>query len=277
MSPADPTPPPAGAPPLGPGTGTFAPRPGAAPLPRMIAAQTALETRLLLRHGEQLLLTVVIPALALLLFATVDILALPDAGSTAERTGFLAPGVLALAAFATAFTGQAIATGYERRYGVLKRLGATPLPRWGLLAGKTGAVLVTLALQSLLLIAIALALGWSPEPGGAPAALLLLLLGTTAFSALGLLMAGTLRAEATLAGANLVFVVLLLCGDVIVPLENFPGPVREVLGLLPLTALADGLRRVLQEGGSPPWGSLAVLAVWAVAATAAAARAFRWE
>ncbi|WP_243761091.1 ABC transporter permease [Streptomyces sp. YIM 98790] len=243
----------------------------------MIAAQTALEARLLLRHGEQLLLTVIIPALLLLLFATVDILSLPGAGSTAERTGFLAPGILALAAFATAFTGQAIATGYERRYGVLKRLGATPLPRWGLLAGKTGAVLVTLALQTVLLTAIALALGWSPDGGGIPAAAALLLLGTAAFSALGLLMAGTLRAEATLAGANLVFVVLLLCSDVVFPLENFPEPAQDVLGLLPVTALADGLRRVLQHGEALPWGSLAVLAAWAVAATAAAARWFRWE
>lgn len=252
--------------------GTHRPRPGAAPLPRMIAAQAALETRMLLRHGEQLLLTVIIPTLLLVLFATVDLVAVPGGG---ERTDFLAPGILALAVLSTAFTGQAIATGFERRYGVLKRLGTSPLPRWGLLCAKTCAVLVTLTLQALLLTAVALALGWSPQ-GSWPAAAGLMLLGTAAFSGLGLLMAGTLRAEATLAAANLVFLLLLLGGGVVIPLESFPAAVRPVLELLPVSALADGLRDVL-GGEGVPWGSAAVLAVWALVAATAAARFFRWE
>lgn len=254
------------------GAGTFAPRPGAAPLPRMIAAQAALETRMLLRHGEQLLLTVVIPTLLLVLFSAVDIV---DTGE-GPRVDFLAPGVLALAVLSTAFTGQAISTGFERRYGVLKRLGASPLPRWALMAAKTCSVLVIEALQVLLLTAVALALGWSPR-GGPLSVLLLLLAGTAAFSGLGLLMAGTLRAEATLAAANLVFILLLVGGGVIVPLEKFPDGVRTVLELLPVPALSGGLREVLQHGAGPPWGELAVLAVWAVGGLAAAGRFFRWE
>ncbi|MEU6062137.1 ABC transporter permease [Streptomyces sp. NPDC047097] len=238
----------------------------------MIAAQAALETRMLLRNGEQLLLTVVIPTLLLVLFSTVDIV---DTG-TGEPVDFLAPGVLALAVMSTAFTGQAIATGFERRYGVLKRLGASPLPRWGLMTAKTLAVLVTEVLQVLLLAAIALALGWSPH-GNPLAVLLLLVLGTAAFSGLGLLMAGTLRAEATLAAANLVFLLLLVGGGVIVPLEKFPGGVRAVLELLPISALSDGLREVLRQGAALPLGALAVLAVWAVLSLGAAARFFRWE
>jgi len=257
------------------GRGTYAPRPGAAPLPRMIAAQAALETRLLLRHGEQLLLTVVIPTLLLVLFSSVDIVNLADAGG-GERVDFLAPGVLALAVLSTAFTGQAISTGFERRYGVLKRLGASPLPRWGLMTAKTCAVLVTEALQVVLLTSVALALGWSPR-GGPAAVALLLIAGTAAFSGLGLLMAGTLRAEATLAAANLVFVLLLVGGGVVVPLERFPAPVRGVLEWLPISALSDGLRDVLRDGAGMPWGNLAVLTVWAVAGLAAAARFFRWE
>ncbi|WP_241780547.1 ABC transporter permease, partial [Streptomyces wadayamensis] len=181
-------------------TGTYAPKPGAAPVGRMIAAQAAFETRLLLRNGEQLLLTVIIPSLLLVLFSTVDVV---DTGD-GEPVDFLAPGILALAVMSTAFTGQAIATGFERRYGVLKRLGASPLPRWALMTSKTLAVLVTEVLQVVLLAVIALALGWSPH-GNPLAVLLLLALGTAAFSGLGLLMAGTLKAEATLAAANLVF------------------------------------------------------------------------
>ncbi|MFB4425333.1 ABC transporter permease [Streptomyces sp. QL37] len=252
--------------------GTYTPRPGAAPLPRMIAAQAALETRMLLRNGEQLLLTVVIPTLLLVLFSAVDIV---DTG-TGEPVDFLAPGVLALAVMSTAFTGQAIATGFERRYGVLKRLGASPLPRWGLMAAKTVSVLVTEVLQIVLLTVIAFALGWSPE--GSPFAVLLLLaLGTVAFSGLGLLMAGTLKAEATLAAANLVFLLLLVGGGVIVPLDRFPDAARSVLGLLPISALSDGLRDVLQHGAAMPWGDAAVLAVWSVLGLGAAARFFRWE
>ncbi|MER5788742.1 ABC transporter permease [Streptomyces sp. NPDC001980] len=252
-------------------TGTFTPSPGAAPLPRMIAAQAALETRMLLRNGEQLLLTVVIPTLLLVLFSSVDIV---DTGS-GSSVDFLTPGVLALAVMSTAFTGQAIATGFERRYGVLKRLASSPLPRWALMTAKTASVLVTEVLQVILLTAIAFALGWSPH-GNPLAVLLLLVLGTAAFSGLGLLMAGTLKAEATLAAANLVFLLLLVGGGVIVPLDKFGGA-QHALGLLPISALSDGLRDVLQHGAGMPWGDLGILAVWAVVALGAAGRFFRWE
>ncbi|KFG76133.1 ABC transporter permease [Streptomyces mutabilis] len=253
-------------------TGTYTPKPGAAPLGRMIAAQAALETKMLLRNGEQLLLTVIIPTLLLVLFSTVDIV---DTGD-GEAVDFLAPGVLALAVLSTAFTGQAIATGFERRYGVLKRLAASPLPRWGLMTAKTVAVLVTEVLQIVLLTVIAFALGWSPQ-GNPFAVLLLLILGTAAFSGLGLLMAGTLKAEATLAAANLVFLLLLVGGGVIVPLDKFPDTARSVLELLPISALSDGLRDVLRNGASMPWGDLGILAAWGVVGIAAAGKFFRWE
>ncbi|MGW7529548.1 ABC transporter permease [Streptomyces sp. NPDC054783] len=253
-------------------TGTYAPKPGAAPLPRMIAAQAALETKMLLRNGEQLLLTVVIPTLLLVLFGSVDIV---DTGK-GKAVDFLAPGILALAVMSTAFTGQAIATGFERRYGVLKRLASSPLPRWGLMTAKTASVLVTEILQVILLTVIAFALGWSPH-GNPAAVLLLLILGTAAFSGLGLLMAGTLKAEATLAAANLVFLLLLVGGGVIVPLDKFGPAAQHVLGLLPISALSGGLRDVLQHGTGMPWGDLGILAVWAVVGLAAAGKFFRWE
>ncbi len=252
--------------------GTYTPMPGAASLPRMIVSQAALETKMLLRNGEQLLLTVVIPTLLLVLFSSVDIV---DTG-TGKSVDFLTPGVLALAVLSTAFTGQAIATGFERRYGVLKRLGTSPLPRWGLMTAKTLSVLVVEVFQVVLLTVIAAALGWSPH-GSAAAVVLLLVLGTAACSGLGLLMAGTLKAEATLAAANLVFLLLLVGGGVLVPLDKFPGAARSVLQLLPLSALSGGLRDVLQHGAGVPWGDLGILAVWAVLGLGAAAAFFRWE
>jgi ABC-2 type transport system permease protein len=251
---------------------SYVPRPRAAPFARMVLAQAAFETRLLLRNGEQLLLTVVIPTLLLLLVSTVDIV---DVGP-GPGVDFMAPGVLALAVLSTAFTGQAIATGFERRYGVLKRLGASPLSRWGLVAGKTLCVLTVEVGQVALIVGVALALGWSPA-GSALVAAVLLVLGTAAFSGLGLLMAGTLRAEATLAAANLVYVLLLAVGGVVIPLDRFPAGVRPVLDLLPLTALASGLRAVLQHGAAFPWPQAGVLLGWAAAGMAAAALTFRWE
>ncbi|MEV4459967.1 ABC transporter permease [Microbispora sp. NPDC049633] len=242
----------------------------------MVLAQAGAEIRAMLRNGEQLLLTMIIPILLLAGFSTAPLLDVGDG----RRVDFVAPGILALAVMSTAFTGQAIATGFERRYGVLKRLGATPLSRSGLLLAKTVAVVAVEALQVVVIVAVALALGWSPHGGpswGPLWAVPLLLLGTAAFSGLGLLMAGTLRAEATLAGANLVYLVLLGVGGVLFPLDRFPAGVRHVLELLPISALTSGLRTVLSAGGGFPGGALLVLLCWTVAALALAARTFRWE
>jgi ABC-2 type transport system permease protein len=246
-------------------TPVFAPDPGAAPLRRMIAAQATLETRTLLRNGEQLLLTLIIP---LLLLAAFGLEPLVNFGVGMSRIDFLTPGIIALAVMSTAFTSQAIATGFERRYGVLKRLGATPLSRTGLIAAKTALILI-----------VALAIGWRPDasPAAIVVAPLLILLGTAAFSGLALLMAGTLRAEATLAGANLVYIVLLGVGGVVFPLTKFPAGARPVLELLPTGALSTGLRSVLQQGAAFPVGNTLTLVVWAVVAITLAARTFRWD
>jgi ABC-2 type transport system permease protein len=246
---------------------TFTPSPGAAPLPRMIGAQTGHELRTLLRNGEQLLLTLIIPVGLLVLFSTAPLL---DLGP-GRRVDFLAPGVLALAVLSTAFTGQAIGTGFERRYGVLKRLGATPLPRSGLIAAKSLTVLLVEVVQAVILGVVALALGWSPH-GDPFVAIVLVLAATAAFSGFGLLMAGTLRAEATLA-----YLVLLVLGGVVFPLTKFSGGLRSVLELLPISALADGLRQVLQHGAAFPARDLVVLLVWAALGLGLAARFFRWE
>jgi ABC-2 type transport system permease protein len=254
-------------------TAPFAPRPGAAPLHRMVLSQTGLEIRMVLRNGEQLLLTVFIPVLVLALFSSIEFMNL---GNRDRRVDFLVPGVLALAVISTSFTGLAIGTGFERRYGALKRLGASPLPRWGLLVAKLLAVAAIEGLQVLLLCGVASAMGWSPH-GAWYAVAVLILAGTAAFASLGLLMAGTLRAEATLAGANLVYLFFLVTGGIAVPLSRFPGRVRAVLEALPAGALSNGLREVLRDGSSLPWGPVCVLAAWAAVAGLLAARTFKWE
>ena len=238
----------------------------AAPYPAMVRAQTGMELRLTLRRGESLVLTLAIPLGLLAFFGTVDVI---DAS-----VGFLVPGIMALAVMSTAMTGLAIATGFERQYGVLKRLGATPLPRSGLLLAKTLSVLAVEALQVVLVALLGLALGWDPG-GHALAALGFVALGTAAFAGLGLLMAGTLRAEATLAAANGLYLVLLLVSGMVVPLAKLPGGLRAVAKALPSGALAEGLRNALSSG--PLLRPFAVLAAWAVASLAVAAATFRWE
>jgi len=254
---------------------SFAPSPGAAPLPAMVAAQARMETRLLLRNGEQLLLALAIPIMVLVGGHAAG--GLLDLGP-GRRIDVLTPGVLALAVLSTAFTSVAITTGFERRYGVLKRLGATPLPRAALLAGKAVGVLLVEVLQLLLIGIVAGALGWRPHLGAlaVPAALLLILAATGAFVGLGLLMAGTLRAEATLAAANLVYLLLLAGGGMVVPLNRYPDGVQPLLQLLPTAALAEGLRETL-GGDSLGSGHVLVLLAWVLAAGAVTARTFRWD
>ena len=253
----------------------LSPRPGAATTGRMLRAQTLMELRLLSRNGEQLLLTLVIPLLLLVMGTRSD--AIVDLGP-GRPIDIITPGVLALAVMSTSFTSLAIGTGFERRYGVLKRLGATPLPRWGLMVGKIGAVLIVEFLQIVVLVTVARLVGWEPVDGAEAIGWLVLLatLGTAAFGSLGLLIAGMLRAEATLAVANLVYVMLLVGGGLIVPLERYPGSTHDALELLPSGALGQGLRDAF-NGVSPGLLPVVVLLVWALGAGLLTARTFRWE
>jgi len=251
----------------------LSPAPGAASPARRVWAQTAMELKLTLRNGEQLLLTFVIPLLLLVAGSRSDRLVGGD-----RPIDTVAPGVLGLAILSTSFTSLAIATAFERRYGVLKRLGATPLSRSGLLGGKVLAVVLLQVGQFVLLGGLALALGWRPG-GGVTAWLWLVViavLATIAFGGLGLLMAGTLRAEATLALANLVYVLLLVGGGVLLPLDRYPTALENAITALPSGALGEGLRQAFVTG-SPGTVEVAVLAVWALVSAGAAGRWFRWE
>jgi ABC-2 type transport system permease protein len=236
----------------------------------MLAAQATTELRLALRGGEQVLLTLVIPVVLLVGLTVLDVVPLPE-----PRVAAVTPSVLALAVLSTAFTSQAIVLGFDRRYGVIRRLAATALPRWLLVAGRLAAVLATVALQMVVLGALAAALGWRPPVAGVPWAVLLALLGCAAFGALGILLGGTLRAEVVLAVANAVWFVLLLAGGIVVPLDRLPGALAAVAALLPSGALAEGLRVTLTTGGAPGAGPVLVLLAWTAAATAVAVRTVR--
>jgi ABC-2 type transport system permease protein len=238
---------------------------------KRVLAQTKVELALTLRRGESVLLSLGIPVMLLVFFSFVDVL--PT--GTDDPVDFLAPGVLALAVMSTAMVGLGIATGFERQYGVLKRLGSTPLGRPALLAAKTLAILAVEVLQVAVLAGVALALGWRPA-GSVVAFVPAMLLATVGFAGLGLLMAGRLRGEAVLAAANGLYLVLLLLGGMVIPLAELPGPLRAVSRALPAAALSDVLHAA-SDAGAVPGRAWVVLVAWAVAAPLAAAATFRWE
>ncbi len=237
-------------------------------------AQLRTELGLSLRQGEQVLVSIGIPLLILVFFSLVDVLPTPE--GVDDPVDFLAPGVLALAIMSTAMVSLGIGTGFERQYGVLKRLGSTPLgrPRW--IAAKISMVAAIEVIQIVVLVAVAVALGWRPD-GPIVLALPAFALGTAAFAGIGLLMAGTLRGTATLALANGAYLVLLLLGGMVIPLEDLPSAVQAVAELLPAAALSETVDGALTEGADASAEAWVVLTVWAMAAPAAAARWFRWE
>jgi len=252
----------------------------AAPVSRMVAAQLAMELRLTARRGENLLATLVLPVVLLAFFAAVPLL--PPAGGAAPEAravDALLPGVLAIAVVAAGLVNLGIATAFERGYGVLKRLGGSPLPRGGLLAAKIGAVLVVEAVQAALLVGVAAAaFGWAPGDGWLPGVVVAAVaLGTFTFSALGLLLAGTLRPEATLALTNGLFVLGMLLGGMLVPAASLPGLLGDVAALTPTAALADALRIGLGAASGDATAPLALLGAWGIAAAVGAVRWFRWE
>jgi len=251
--------------------GTFTPDPRPAPPTRRIIATAGLELRLTLRNGEQLLLALVIPLLALVGGTLVSIVTLPE-----PRVDAVLPGVLVLAVLSSAFTSQAITTGFDRRYGVLKRLAAAGVGRAQLIAGKCAATLAVIAGQFVILGAAGLLLGWRPE--GSPVwVLAITLLGTAAFIGLALLLGGTLRAEAVLAVSNLLWLVFVLVGGVIVPLDQSAAALRTIGELTPAGAMSQALRAVLQDGAAPSAYSILVLVGWIVVGWAATVRWFRWQ
>ncbi len=245
-----------------------------APPARRVLAQTSFETRAILRNGEQLLVTLVLPVLLLVGLVQTSLVELDTAG--ASRVDFVTPGVLALACLSTAFTSQAIATAFDRRNGVLRLLATTPLGRGGLLAGKVLGVLAVEIVQVVVIGAAALALGWRPDLAGVPAAIGAGLLGTAAFTALALLLAGTLRAEGVLAVANLVLVLLVVGGGLLVPPDQLPGALAHLAAFLPSGALGEALRGALLGTGVPAL-SVVVLLGWTAALGWGATRLFRWH
>ena len=238
-----------------------------------LRSQLGAELRILSRNGEQLLLTLVIPVLVLVFFGLTDVLP----SSFDDHLDFLTPGVVALAVMSTSMVSLGIATGFERSYQVLKRLGATPLgrPRW--LLAKILTVLLVEIVQLAVLVPVAIALGWTTDSASWAPALGAVALGTFAFGGLGLFIAGRLRAEVNLAAQNGLYIVLLLLGGMVIPFDELPGVLADISPYLPSGALADVVRDALVGSSTQAGTSWIVLGAWAVGAPVLTTLTFRWE
>ncbi|SRR6266702_1755609 len=245
----------------------------AAPLGRQILNQAQFELLLTLRRGENVLVTLIVPVLLLIFFTSLNIVPF----GRGQAVNFLLPGILALAIIAAGMVNLGIATAYERYYGVLKRLGGSPLPRSGLIIAKVISILVLEVIQVLILVGVAVLLyGW--QPAGSPLlTALVLALGTITFAASGLAMAGALRAEMTLAGANALFLLFILLGGGILPLSHLPAPLAAIAQYLPAAALTQALQATMTNGTAFPGSPLLVLTIWAVIILLVAIRTFKWE
>ncbi len=247
----------------------FTPHPGSSPRSRRVVAHALTEARLLVRNGEQLLLALVIPVGILLAGRLLD-------GRFGLHEETIAPSVMALAIFSTCFTSLAIATGFERRYGVLERLAGTPLGRSGLLAGKALAIITIAVGQLAVLVVVAAILGWRPHPDAAQwlVAVVGVPLAMLTFANLALAMAGRLRAEATLGLANLIYLLGVAAGGIMWPVSAYPPALRWLVRALPTGALGE-LGRAWSAGGTT-WWALLVLIAWAAASGLLARKVFRW-
>ncbi len=244
----------------------------ASSLVRQVLIQTQFELLLTLRRGENILVTLIVPVLLLIFFASLNIVPAVNG----RPVNFLLPGILALAIMAAGMVNLGIATAYERYYGVLKRLGSSPLPRSGLILAKVLSILILELVQVFLLVGVAILFGWRPVDSPF-LALLTIVIGTVTFAALGLAMAGALRAELTLAGANALFLVFILLGGGILPLSHLPPPLAAIAQFLPATALTQALQATMNDGTAFPGFALLVLVVWAVVVLGIAIRTFQWE
>ncbi|MFI5930868.1 ABC transporter permease [Actinoplanes sp. NPDC051494] len=250
--------------------GTFTPAPGRAPMRAILKSQIRMELVLTARRGEAVVLAMGVPLLVLLGAGLTRATNVPSD----DRLGYVVPGVLALTVMSTAFTGQAITTGYERSYGVLKRLGASPLTRPGLLFSKTAAILALVGLQILALGLVGVAVGWRPGLAHLLPAVGVTVLATAAYCGFALLIASLLRPETVTAGATLIYVLMLAAGGIMFAAPDL-GPAGHFL--LPLAAHAQALRDTLTDGTAVPGSIWLSLTLWAVAGLTLAARKFRWE
>ena len=238
---------------------------------RIYRSQLRQELTVMIRNGEQLLLLVVIPVMLLVFFSQTDFLSASDE----NKIDFLLPGILSLAVISTAMVSLGIATGFERSYGVLRRLGTTPLGTRRLVAAKMSAICIIEIAQLVMLIVVGLLLGWNPNRINLLQILLFLILGTACFAGIGLTLAGRLRAEVNLAAQNGLYLVFLLLGGIFVESDELPATISQISAFSPSSLLSGLLRDSFNN--TVVLADAIALSAWTIAACALAVTSFKWS
>jgi ABC-2 type transport system permease protein len=192
---------------------------------------------------------------------------------------YLVPSILAMALMQLGVF-AAIPLVQQREKGILKRMGATPLERWKLVASNIGLRLIVAAVDTVLIIGIGVAVFHIDLVGNLAAAIVMVFLGAGAFLALGFALASFLKTEEQANGVvQVVQMPLMFLSGIFFPFVFMPDFLRSIARLLPLTYLADGLRQTMVNGTqvAPLEVDVLVLAGWLVVCLVIAARSFRWD
>jgi ABC-2 type transport system permease protein len=242
--------------------------------------QSRYELRAFARNRGRGLFTFAFPLMFLVIFASLN-----KGGHISERGGipyndFFVPGILAYAVISTTFVNMAISTAILRDEGVLKRMQGTPLPRWAYVAGRIGSTVAIVALMTTFTLALgAAAYGVHVRGATIPAVALILVLGTAAFTTLGI---GIVRfipnAEAAPAVVNLAILPLTFISGIWFVTDKMPQWLLDIANVFPIRALADALQYAFDPrttGSGLKGADLRSLGIWTVIGVALMVRYLR--
>src|SRR4051794_8935135 len=196
-----------------------------------------------------------------------------------SAVSYFVPSILAMALMQLGIFAS-IPLVQQREKLILKRLQATPLPRWTLVVSNIAVRLVIAAVQTALIVAIGIALLGVQLTGDWPEIILVVALGAVTFVSIGYVIASFAKTEEAANGmTSIVQFPLMFLSGIFFPLEIMPSWLRSIATFMPLTYLGDALRQVM-VGGVPfvPLGvDVAILGGWLIACFAISARFFRWQ
>jgi len=193
---------------------------------------------------------------------------------------FVVPGLLGMNLMGPAIWGMGFAIVEARQKKLLKRMVASPMPKWQYLASFILSRLVMLAVEVGVFLGFAAVAFQVPFRGSLWELGLICLLASLSFSALGLLTASRAKTmEAANGLMNLVMLPMWILSGVFFSSSRFPAAIQPFVQALPLTAAIDALRGNMLQGLNlgQMWAPMAILLAWMVVPFAVSLRIFRWR
>jgi ABC-2 type transport system permease protein len=235
----------------------------------LVAWQIRYEQRAYWRNRGRGIFTFVFPIMFLVIFASLDKGQKISTRGHIAYNDFFVPGILAYGIIATTFVNLAIGTAILRDQGVLKRMQGTPLPRWAYVAARIGSTFLIMLAMTVIVLGLGAAVwGLTFRAGALPGLLLTLLLGTAAFTTIGIGLTRFIpNAEAAPVVVNLAVLPLTFISNIWFPIDSLPHVLKTIAGIFPIKALASSLQYVFDpryHGAGLNGADLRVLAIWTV-------------